>query len=738
MMSDAQMYSVGDEIEGRFVLRELLGVGPLSATYRAEDTFSETAVLLQAIAAPVYAAAPDAAGWRELVRGYHLESGYVAPPRDTLLDAARGRMLMLLAPAGPLAGLRSVRAELESRGAPMRHAEAQLFGSQIALGLSALHRAGLVHGDLRSQNVLIRGGHALLVGVGVVPALAPSALHHIFAALPADPYRAPEVAEMMRPSAAADMYAAAVILAEMLGYFAGAANVDAGLSAVLARALAARPQDRFADIDAFAAALVTAFERAERKISGRPTPSPRTPSSPVAASASPPSSADTRQGVRASFGEPAAFVAGALEVQPPADSGETPPLARLGRPHPKVMLDARALASATPATPLPRTPGLAIQPGRFLRDRVETNLPTGAGDPAELAPTPPPLVRPSPSRAVASHTHGSHLDVSPPTAAPRAAQPDSGSAEPEPGARVTAVAAPPAINHLKVNRARRWAGWLLAAFLVAGATTLVTSVVRRLQAGRAAEAEAERRYRDGRFAAEKAAAEKAAAERAAAERAAAERAAATQPEAPAGPQAGLSDAQGERAPTAAGAGSGSPQLSGTAPAAAAAGDAAAAPPPAPCPQGMIRMARVPRGSYCISSHEFPRKGALPGVKVRKDQAARVCAARGARLCTRAEWENACSAGGTAPFGYGNSPVRHRCNAGAASHRKRLVPGGELRACRTAQGVYDMIGNVAEWVEEGVVMGGDVRTPLARANCENARPVPSGEGSSWIGFRCCAD
>lgn len=735
------MYAPGDEIEGRFVVRELLGAGPLSATYRAEDTFSETAVLLQGLAGPVYAAAPDVGAWGDLVQRHHLESGYVAPPRATLVDGARARLLMVLAPAGPLAGLRSVRAELEGRGAPLRHAEAQLFGSQIALGLSALHRAGLVHGDLRSQNVLIRGGHALLVGVGVVPAVPPSALDRIFAALPADPYRAPELAETMRPSPAADMYAAAVILAEMLGYFDGATNIDPGLSTVLARALATRPQDRFSDIDAFAAALVTAFERAERKLTGRPTPSPRTPPSSVPTSPANPSPGDVPQGVRASFGEPAAFVAGALDVPSVADSGETPPLARLGRPHPKVMLDPRALTSATPATPLPRTPALILDPPAYRRSPPE--LPPSAGARDLAAPPPPPAgardladAPPSPAGAPAG---ARDLTEGGPDAAELAPTPPPVRLPDGPGSGARRFAAAPGASQPETHRAApsSWGGWLLAAILIAGAATLVTSVFGRVQSGRAAEAQAERRYREGR-----AAAEKAAAELAAAERAAAERAAAAQATAQSAAQVDASPAQGGAlAATSRQAGAGPAQLSGTAAAAPMVADGAAAAggaQPAPCPQGMIRLARATTGSYCISSHEFPGKGALPGVKVRKDQAARVCAARGARLCTRAEWENACSAGGTAPFAYGSSPVRHRCNTGAASSRKRLVPGGDLRGCRTAQGVYDMIGNAAEWVEEGVVMGGDVRTPLARATCENARPVPSGDGSSWIGFRCCAD
>lgn len=139
------------------------------------------------------------------------------------------------------------------------------------------------------------------------------------------------------------------------------------------------------------------------------------------------------------------------------------------------------------------------------------------------------------------------------------------------------------------------------------------------------------------------------------------------------------------------------------------------------------------------------------------QARSACAAAGKRLCTREEWVSACQ--GAIPLdedGSGDAfddlhegriwPYGDRERQGWCG---RLLSRGDLPgrtgsspACRTPEGAFDLSGNMAEWVEEGVLLGGgDLSQGIAagRAGCAEVRSVA---GTGWraasTGFRCCAD
>jgi formylglycine-generating enzyme required for sulfatase activity len=63
----------------------------------------------------------------------------------------------------------------------------------------------------------------------------------------------------------------------------------------------------------------------------------------------------------------------------------------------------------------------------------------------------------------------------------------------------------------------------------------------------------------------------------------------------------------------------------------------------------------------------------------------------------------------------------------------VAASGSKARCRSRFGVYDLSGNVSEWVEDGVAMGGDANSQMGHASC----PARSG-GGALTGFRCCAD
>lgn len=172
--------------------------------------------------------------------------------------------------------------------------------------------------------------------------------------------------------------------------------------------------------------------------------------------------------------------------------------------------------------------------------------------------------------------------------------------------------------------------------------------------------------------------------------------------------------------------------------------------------------------FCVDRYEYPnRAGVKPTVAVTWDEARELCATEGKRLCTADEWTQACEGPEHAPYPYGFSR-----NAEACNHDKQYIvpddnayqnpqtrakevervnqsePSGSRPSCVSAYGVFDMTGNVDEWVlnEEGSERGPEYQSGLkggywgpVRNRC---RPATT-DHNRWhhgyqIGFRCCAD
>lgn len=150
-------------------------------------------------------------------------------------------------------------------------------------------------------------------------------------------------------------------------------------------------------------------------------------------------------------------------------------------------------------------------------------------------------------------------------------------------------------------------------------------------------------------------------------------------------------------------------------------------------------------AFCIDRFEYPnRAGELPVTGLTYLEAKALCARQGKRLCTISEWAHACSTARGIRYGYGAAYVAGRCNVG--SGRKAFA--GAYKDCVNPYGVYDMVGNVAEWTrnptaidaaDRQFIAGGDWLTePAQEASCfakSQQLPVLS---SGTVGFRCCSD
>lgn len=159
------------------------------------------------------------------------------------------------------------------------------------------------------------------------------------------------------------------------------------------------------------------------------------------------------------------------------------------------------------------------------------------------------------------------------------------------------------------------------------------------------------------------------------------------------------------------------------------------------------------------------RGAVPQGYVNQVQAAAACAEAGKRLCTDREWLRACRGPSSLTYPYGNTRMTGVCNDSRSLHPAIELYGtgaswiyshidspclnqldgglartGSKTGCVTAEGAFDMMGNLHEWTADpaGTFRGGFyVDTVLNGNGClyvTTAHAVSHWDYST--GFRCC--
>ncbi|MFN8497686.1 MAG: protein kinase [Anaerolineae bacterium] len=165
---------------------------------------------------------------------------------------------------------------------------------QVCEGVGAAHRAGLVHRDLKPQNILLtRGGQVKVTDFGIARSVAATAVSRTQTGQVwgTAQYIAPEQAAGQQISPATDVYSLGVIMFEMLTGrlpFEGDSpialatqhlqaeppplrsvnpKVPRGLEMIVTRAMQKRPEARYPDADALCSAL-KAYQRLGEQITG--------------------------------------------------------------------------------------------------------------------------------------------------------------------------------------------------------------------------------------------------------------------------------------------------------------------------------------------------------------------------------------------------------------------------------------------------------------------------------------
>ncbi|WP_163995718.1 bifunctional serine/threonine-protein kinase/formylglycine-generating enzyme family protein [Pyxidicoccus caerfyrddinensis] len=150
-------------------------------------------------------------------------------------------------------------------------------------------------------------------------------------------------------------------------------------------------------------------------------------------------------------------------------------------------------------------------------------------------------------------------------------------------------------------------------------------------------------------------------------------------------------------------------------------------------------------TFCIDEYEYPNQaGQAPKVEVSWEEARALCEGAGKRLCSEEEWEKACKGPGNARFPYGNPYDADACNTKtSAGVDRKLAASGAFRNCRSAYGVVDLAGNVAEWTAtkfdkvDFTQKGGAFNRQDYASRCSARKNGAPTERSGSLGFRCCA-
>jgi serine/threonine-protein kinase len=281
------MLAPGDTFE-RYTVEELLGRGGMGEVYRARDTKLGRNVALKVISH----ATPSPESRTRLLREARAAAALDHPNAVSIFDVGEhdGAPFIVM----ELVDGQTLRATVGDASIPRAQRIAEL--ADVARGLASAHRRGLVHRDVKPENVMVRSDGVVKVldfgiarrasGVDPLAATASPALPTLTiagTALGTPVYMAPEQIRGLALDGRADQFSWGVLAYELftgrvpwrgatdaLSVVASvltdpvdhapldAAGLPPAVQEVLARALEKRPEDRFATMDDLLRALEAA------------------------------------------------------------------------------------------------------------------------------------------------------------------------------------------------------------------------------------------------------------------------------------------------------------------------------------------------------------------------------------------------------------------------------------------------------------------------------------------------
>jgi serine/threonine protein kinase len=245
---------------GRYTLADLLGSGGMGLVYRAHDPVLDRDVAVKLI----HALDVRPADRERLLREARAMARLSHPNVLTVFDAGESGDELFVAMA--LVRGSTLREHCARRRPDWRTVAALCLDA--ARGLAASHRAGVLHRDVKPDNILVgEDGSVQVTDFGLARATTdpgaptwPPGPESGRAGTPG--YLAPELRAGGEPTAASDQYAFCLTLKECLG------RIPRRLERIVRRGLAEQPSDRYPSMDALVVALAAATERRWPRVAG--------------------------------------------------------------------------------------------------------------------------------------------------------------------------------------------------------------------------------------------------------------------------------------------------------------------------------------------------------------------------------------------------------------------------------------------------------------------------------------
>ena len=277
LSTDALRDALRDALAERYTIERELGAGGMATVYLANDRRHDRPVAIKVLQPELAAAVGAERFAREIRVLARLRHPFILPLHDS--GEVSGRLYYVM----PFVDGESLGARLRRTGRlPVR--EAVQIAREIADALAYAHSEGVVHRDVKPENILIsRQGHALLADFGIARGGARSPRDHLTGVgltIGTPAYMSPEQAMgEANVGGASDIYSLGVTLYEMLAgrppFISGSAATVAmqhltalvpplasvgaaappNVEQAVLRALAKEPEARFATAAELAAAL---------------------------------------------------------------------------------------------------------------------------------------------------------------------------------------------------------------------------------------------------------------------------------------------------------------------------------------------------------------------------------------------------------------------------------------------------------------------------------------------------
>jgi serine/threonine protein kinase len=257
--------AVGSRLNGRYRIEDRIGSGGMSTVYRAFDETLERQVAIKIMHSDI---SSDDAALERFRREARTVAQLSHPHVVMVIDAGEDE-------GHPYIVFEHVRGETLKdrirREGPLPVAEAVAYAIEIGRALQAAHERGLVHRDVKPQNVLLdEEGRAKVTDFGIALGLESNQLTAAGKVIGTTDYVSPEQAQGHEVSGQSDVYSLGIVLYEMLVGevpFSGESHVSVAMKHVregLPDVQRRRPE--------VSAALAAALERATAKELGARCP----------------------------------------------------------------------------------------------------------------------------------------------------------------------------------------------------------------------------------------------------------------------------------------------------------------------------------------------------------------------------------------------------------------------------------------------------------------------------------